>query len=417
MVSISRDGGVGYAEAIHLKFNFYGFIPSDSYFPDDSGIQVIGEPGRYLVAACATLVANVSAVRCNIVDEGKPTPVDDKKASEAVHTISREEENMVVQDLGDTNLSSPLLKDFVEELADYSAMYARQNLAQQEVDLYTDRMDFSKPSLTGSMNLLSIQEGDKPSVDQDVSLGFFPDKTLHQVGVGQFHEGDKPSVDHHTVEGMPAVVVNDVIDRVDIEEEAEKKEGENVILSLAAAGEAAVAGVVVQSVADNAPLQDDFSYYINDGVYSAFNNIMFDHAVVRPRVLRNAAGYSQKQHSTGRARSVSVTDAGDGFMALEYDNDSNTDSDNEKGNPGKPANKLYTSTIFGPTCDSIDVVCRSVLLPKLDIGSWLYFNNMGAYTMAAASSFNGFEPSERFYVCSVQPEHFGQLAAGPSTES
>ena len=387
MVSISRDGGVGYAEAIHLKFNFYGFIPSDSYFPDDSGIQVIGEPGRYLVAACATLVANVSAVRCNIVDEGKPTPVDDKKASEAVHTISREEENMVVQDLGDTNLSSPLLKDFVEELADYSAMYARQNLAQQEVDLYTDRMDFSKPSLTGSMNLLSIQEGDKPSVD------------------------------HHTVEGMPAVVVNDVIDRVDIEEEAEKKEGENVILSLAAAGEAAVAGVVVQSVADNAPLQDDFSYYINDGVYSAFNNIMFDHAVVRPRVLRNAAGYSQKQHSTGRARSVSVTDAGDGFMALEYDNDSNTDSDNEKGNPDKPANKLYTSTIFGPTCDSIDVVCRSVLLPKLDIGSWLYFNNMGAYTMAAASSFNGFEPSERFYVCSVQPEHFGQLAAGPSTES
>jgi hypothetical protein len=29
--------------------------------------------------------------------------------------------------------------------------------------------------------------------------------------------------------------------------------------------------------ADASPMQDDFAYYINDGVYGAFNNIMFDH--------------------------------------------------------------------------------------------------------------------------------------------
>jgi hypothetical protein len=36
---------------------------------------------------------------------------------------------------------------------------------------------------------------------------------------------------------------------------------------------------------------------------------------------------------------------------------------------------------------------------------------MGAYTMAAASSFNGFTPTEKFYVCSVKPKYFDQILA------
>jgi hypothetical protein len=64
-------------------------------------------------------------------------------------------------------------------------------------------------------------------------------------------------------------------------------------------------------------------------------------------------------------------------------------------------------------CYSIDVVARSVLLPKLEVGDFVYAQNMGSYTMAAASSFNGFTPSDKFYVCSVQPEYFEQLIAGP----
>ena len=34
--------------------------------------------------------------------------------------------------------------------------------------------------------------------------------------------------------------------------------------------------------------------------------------------------------------------------------------------------------------------------------------------MAAASSFNGFTPTEKMYVCSVMPEYFEGLIAGPS---
>jgi hypothetical protein len=59
------------------------------------------------------------------------------------------------------------------------------------------------------------------------------------------------------------------------------------------------------------------------------------------------------------------------------------------------------------------VIARSVLLPKLKVGDYMYFQNMGAYTMAAASSFNGFTPSEKFYVCSVQPDYFDALFKGP----
>ena len=48
-------------------------------------------------------------------------------------------------------------------------------------------------------------------------------------------------------------------------------------------------GIVRQAIADSSqPLQDGFAYYMNDGVHGAFNNLLFDHATVRPRKLRNA---------------------------------------------------------------------------------------------------------------------------------
>jgi len=36
--------------------------------------------------------------------------------------------------------------------------------------------------------------------------------------------------------------------------------------------------------------------------------------------------------------------------------------------------------------------------------------------MAAASSFNGFTPTDNYYVCSVQPEYFEELIAGPEAK-
>jgi len=62
--------------------------------------------------------------------------------------------------------------------------------------------------------------------------------------------------------------------------------------------------------------------------------------------------------------------------------------------------KSAKSTVFGPTCDSIDLICKDVELPDLEIGDIVYFFNMGAYTSAAASSFNGFNPPETVYMIS-----------------
>jgi len=87
-----------------------------------------------------------------------------------------------------------------------------------------------------------------------------------------------------------------------------------------------------------------FLYYVNDGVYQSFNCILFDHYTPTPLVLI----------------------------------------------PGEETAQ-YKSTIFGPTCDSMDCIGKDISLPELHIGEWLYFKNMGAYSVAAASPFNGFK--------------------------
>ncbi|KAK1219460.1 Ornithine decarboxylase [Marasmius sp. AFHP31] len=103
--------------------------------------------------------------------------------------------------------------------------------------------------------------------------------------------------------------------------------------------------------------QPSVMYYINDGVYGAFNCIMFDHQTVHPYVLSLDGSFH-----------VPTTEA------------------------------QSTCSIWGPTCDSIDCVCPSTKLPNsLRVGDWLGFDNMGAYTVCAASQFNGFEVSNVIY--------------------
>jgi ornithine decarboxylase len=104
-------------------------------------------------------------------------------------------------------------------------------------------------------------------------------------------------------------------------------------------------------------LQPSVMYYINDGVYGSFNCILFDHQIVHPQVL-----------SLNESFHIPTSEA---FQA---------------------------SSIWGPTCDSIDCVCPITQLPaSLQIGDWLAFHNMGAYTLCAASQFNGFESSKVIY--------------------
>ncbi len=58
----------------------------------------------------------------------------------------------------------------------------------------------------------------------------------------------------------------------------------------------------------------------------------------------------------------------------------------------------YACSIWGPTCDSMDCINKHCELPEMVIGDWMYFENMGAYTSAASSQFNGFKNSTIIYV-------------------
>ncbi|XP_046466222.1 ornithine decarboxylase 2-like isoform X1 [Neodiprion pinetum] len=58
--------------------------------------------------------------------------------------------------------------------------------------------------------------------------------------------------------------------------------------------------------------------------------------------------------------------------------------------------KKYLSTIWGPTLDPYDCVIRDHWFPELEIGDWLVWPNMGAYTLSLAGTFNGILPPAVF---------------------
>ncbi|MBZ3881910.1 Ornithine decarboxylase [Sciurus carolinensis] len=66
----------------------------------------------------------------------------------------------------------------------------------------------------------------------------------------------------------------------------------------------------------------------------------------------------------------------------------------------KPDEKYYLSSMWGPTCDGLDWFVERCDLPEMHVGDWMLFENMGAYTVAAASTFNGFQRPTTYYVMS-----------------
>ncbi|KAK2581901.1 hypothetical protein KPH14_002358 [Odynerus spinipes] len=56
------------------------------------------------------------------------------------------------------------------------------------------------------------------------------------------------------------------------------------------------------------------------------------------------------------------------------------------------SDKKYPATLWGPTCDSFDCILKDALLPEFQIGDWLIWGDMGAYTASIACTFNGFMP-------------------------
>lgn len=119
--------------------------------------------------------------------------------------------------------------------------------------------------------------------------------------------------------------------------------------------------IIAKKVIASAPEENEddceektMMYYVNDGVYGSFNCILYDHAECLPILPTKP----------------------------------------------KPDEPMYACSIWGPTCDGLDRIAEHCSLPELQVGDWLLFDNMGAYTMAASSNFNGFSTPDIHYVMS-----------------
>jgi len=54
------------------------------------------------------------------------------------------------------------------------------------------------------------------------------------------------------------------------------------------------------------------------------------------------------------------------------------------------------STLFGMTCDGVDIITKNIMVPKeLKVSDWLCVSGMGAYTYGCRSNFNGMKSTER----------------------
>ncbi|MFI5382198.1 MAG: type III PLP-dependent enzyme [Tepidisphaerales bacterium] len=106
----------------------------------------------------------------------------------------------------------------------------------------------------------------------------------------------------------------------------------------------ATACTLVATIIGKAERGGKLCYYIDDGVYHTFSGIIFDHCKYPVRAFKE-----------GPSRICSV---------------------------------------FGPTCDALDTIALAEELPEnLELGDLVYSPNIGAYSHASSTYFNGFPPA------------------------
>jgi ornithine decarboxylase len=108
------------------------------------------------------------------------------------------------------------------------------------------------------------------------------------------------------------------------------------------------AATLVTKIIGKAIRDEKTCYYLDDGVYHTFSGIVFDHCV-----------YPLKSFRDGEKKVCSV---------------------------------------FGPTCDAFDTISVAEELPDLQIGDYVYAENIGAYSIASSTYFNGFPPAKVVHI-------------------
>jgi ornithine decarboxylase len=112
---------------------------------------------------------------------------------------------------------------------------------------------------------------------------------------------------------------------------------------LVATAATSVARIIGKAVRDGKPC-----YYIDDSVYHTFSGIIFDHCQYHLNAFK-------------------------------------------KG-------KTEICAVFGQTCDALDTISLSEELPEMEIEDLVFSENIGAYSNASATWFNGFPPAKVLHV-------------------
>jgi ornithine decarboxylase len=112
---------------------------------------------------------------------------------------------------------------------------------------------------------------------------------------------------------------------------------------LVATAATSVARVIGKAVRDGKTC-----YYIDDSVYHTYSGIIFDHCQYGVKAFRRGS--------------------------------------------------TEISAVFGQTCDGLDTISRAESLPDLEIGDLVYSENIGAYSNASSTWFNGFPPAKVVHV-------------------
>jgi len=107
-------------------------------------------------------------------------------------------------------------------------------------------------------------------------------------------------------------------------------------------------GTLVTKIIGKATRSGKTCYYLDDGVYHTFSGIVFDHCVYPLRSFKDG--------------------------------------------------ELKVCSVFGPTCDAFDTISVAEELPDLQIGDLLYAENIGAYSTASSTYFNGFPPAKIVHI-------------------
>ncbi len=108
------------------------------------------------------------------------------------------------------------------------------------------------------------------------------------------------------------------------------------------------AGTLVAKVIGKATRDGKTCYYIDDGVYHTFSGVIFDHCTYPIKAFKDGA--------------------------------------------------KTVSAVFGPTCDALDTISVAEELPELEIGDLVYAENIGAYSHASSTHFNGFPPAKVLHI-------------------